>query len=94
MVDGFPLARYLDLVRRTDPMPQCGRVVRTVGLVIESEGPRARVGELCLLTRDGEPPLPVEVVGFRDGHLLSVPLGGTAGAASLQRRLGMPSSAG
>ncbi len=79
MPDGFPLPRYLDIVRRTDPLPLCGHVVRTVGLVVESRGPRASVGELCLLSREGKPPLPMEVVGFRDGSLLTVPLGGTAG---------------
>ena len=79
MADGFALGRYLDIVLRTDPLPLCGRVVRTVGLVVESNGPRASVGELCLLQRDGLPPLPMEVVGFRDGALLTVPLGGTAG---------------
>jgi flagellum-specific ATP synthase len=79
MSDGFSLGRYLDIVRRTDPLPLCGRVTRTVGLVVESSGPRASVGELCMLQRDGRPPLPMEVVGFRDGALLTVPLGGTAG---------------
>jgi len=79
VADGFALGRYLDIVLRTDPLPLCGRVVRTVGLVVESNGPRASVGELCLLQRDGLPPLPMEVVGFRDGALLTVPLGGTAG---------------
>ena len=35
---------------------------------------------MCELRRaSGEPPLPLEVVGFRDGLLLSVPLGDTAG---------------
>jgi flagellum-specific ATP synthase len=79
MSDGFSLGRYLDIVRRTDPLPLCGRVTRTVGLVVESSGPRASVGELCMLYRDGRSPLPMEVVGFRDGALLTVPLGGTAG---------------
>src|SRR4051812_39904168 len=32
-----------------------------------------------MLQREGLPPLPMEVVGFRDGALLTVPLGGTAG---------------
>jgi flagellum-specific ATP synthase len=76
----FTLTRYRDLVRRTDPLPVSGRVVRTVGLVVESSGPRARVGEICELRRDdGEPPLPLEVVGFREGLLLTVPLGTTTG---------------
>ncbi len=79
MRDGPSLQRYFDIARRTEPMPLCGKVVRTIGLVVESLGPRARVGELCFLSRTGEPALPMEVVGFRDGHLLTVPLGGTAG---------------
>ncbi|MGE3191000.1 MAG: FliI/YscN family ATPase [Vicinamibacterales bacterium] len=78
---GFSLDRYLARVNRAEPLPVMGRVVRTVGLVVESQGPRARVGELCELVghgRDGES-LTLEVVGFRDGHLLTVPLGTTAG---------------
>jgi FliI/YscN family ATPase len=55
-------------------------VVRVIGLLVESKGPRARVGDICVIAGDrGESPLPVEVVGFRDGHLLSVPLGDTVG---------------
>jgi len=60
--------------------PLSGRVVRVVGLLIESFGPRARVGEICEITgAPGDPPLIVEVVGFREGYLQSVPLGSTAG---------------
>ncbi|MDE3155566.1 MAG: FliI/YscN family ATPase [Acidobacteriota bacterium] len=76
----YSLTPYLDRLEHADPMPLSGHVVRTVGLVVESRGPRARVGELCeLLGPNGEPPVPVEVVGFRDGNVLSIPLGGTAG---------------
>jgi flagellum-specific ATP synthase len=76
----FSLARHRDVIRRTEPMPLAGRVVRTVGLVVESTGPRARIGEICELRRPkGEPPLPLEVVGFRDGLVLTVPLGSTTG---------------
>ena len=74
------LDRYLDRLKRADPLPITGRVTRTVGLVVESRGPRARVGELCeLVSADGGRPLPLEVVGFRDGALLTVPLGTTSG---------------
>lgn len=74
------LARYLDIVRRTDPLPVTGRVVRTTGLLVESRGPRARVGDVCELDRGpGTAPLALEVVGFRDGYLQSVPLGTTVG---------------
>jgi flagellum-specific ATP synthase len=78
--ESYSLSRYLELVRRANPTPASGLVVRTVGLLVESRGPRARVGELCELVQPGgEPGLALEVVGFRDGLLQSVPLGGTAG---------------
>lgn len=72
------LARYLDAVDRVDTLPLQGRVLRVVGLLIESEGPRARLGEVCDVV-SGETVLPVQVVGFRDGTLLTVPLGELAG---------------
>ena len=39
----FSLAPYLDLARRAESLPMTGRVVRTVGLLVESAGPRAQV---------------------------------------------------
>ena len=78
--DGFSLDRYLDTVHSADLTPVSGRVVRVVGLLVESLGPQARVGEVCAVSgMPGEAPLMTEVVGFRDGHLLSVPLGDTSG---------------
>lgn len=74
------LDSYRARLREAEPAPMFGHVTRVVGLVIESDGPRARVGDVCELRRaDGGAALPVEVVGFRDGRLLSVPLGDTAG---------------
>jgi FliI/YscN family ATPase len=70
---------YIGRLARIDPLPVEGRVVRTVGLLVESLGPPARIGDICELRRRGaEPPLSLEVVGFRDGHLLTIPLGSTA----------------
>lgn len=76
----FSLASYRQQVETIDPLPMVGQVVRTVGLLVESRGPRVRVGELCeLVTRNGDTPLLLEVVGFRDNLLQSVPLGSTTG---------------
>jgi FliI/YscN family ATPase len=76
----FSIEPYLDAVRHADPTPLEGRVARVVGLLIESVGPRARIGQTCEIAgAPGEPPLVVEVVGFREGHLQSVPLGATVG---------------
>lgn len=74
------LSSYLDTVSRVDTLPMVGKVVRTVGLLVESQGPRVRVGELCqVVSREGGAPLVLEVVGFRDNLLQSVPLGSTSG---------------
>ncbi|MFM1770094.1 MAG: hypothetical protein RJA22_2623 [Verrucomicrobiota bacterium] len=53
-----------------------GRVAQLTGLVIESEGPLAAIGEVCRIesARDGGVTL-AEVVGFRNHHLLLMPLG-------------------
>jgi flagellum-specific ATP synthase len=92
--DAFSLARYMDRVAHADCLPVAGRVVRTVGLLVESDGPRARVGDLCELQGvPGETPLTVEVVGFRDGRLLSVPLGGTTGIRAGDRIVARGSTA-
>jgi flagellum-specific ATP synthase len=78
--ESFSLARYIARVEHVDTMPASGRVIRSVGLLIESAGPRASVGEICEITgAPDEQSLPVQVVGFRDGTLLTVPLGDTAG---------------
>ena len=73
------LDRYLARIPTIEPAPVTGQVVRVVGLLVESNGPAASVGEICEIRTGRSTPLPVEVVGFRDGRLLSVPLGETAG---------------
>ena len=81
------LHRALARVRETRVTEICGRVVQLIGLVIESEGPVAAVGEVCRIesTRSavpdgapgggGERSTLAEVVGFRNHHLLLMPLG-------------------
>ena len=92
--DAFSLARFVERVGRVECLPLQGRVVRTVGLLVESEGPRARVGDLCELPgAPGEEPLALEVVGFREGRLLSVPLGGTTGIRAGDRIVARGSTA-
>ncbi len=53
-----------------------GRVIQVVGLVIESEGPMAAIGEVCrLIDRKGREICRAEVVGFREERILSMVLG-------------------
>ena len=86
MSSGFSLDPYVERLATIDTMPAYGRVVRTVGLLIESSGPRVSVGTMCEVGGgNGTEPLPVQVVGFRDSIVLSVPLGDTVGVKAGDR---------
>ncbi len=56
-----------------------GKVSRIVGLTVESIGPDAFLGEVCKLNLNGKQPL-CEVVGFKDGRVLLMPLEDLSGA--------------
>jgi len=58
-----------------------GRVVKVIGLVIESEGPVASLGEVCRIRcgSGSKAATLAEVVGFRDNHVLLMPLGELSG---------------
>jgi len=58
-----------------------GKVVNVVGLTIESVGPEAKLGDLCLIQPNvGDlPPAMAEVVGFRDRKNLLMPYSITTG---------------
>jgi flagellum-specific ATP synthase len=70
------LAPYFEAVHTADLMRHRGRVTSLIGLVIEATGLRAEVGELCAISVGrNEPPVAAEVVGFRSGRTLLMPLG-------------------
>jgi flagellum-specific ATP synthase len=74
------LAEAARTIRTADLARRRGRVGDLIGLIIEATGVEAQVGELCLVG-DGrrEPPVPTEVVGFRSGRTLLMPLGELGG---------------
>jgi len=51
-----------------------GHINRVIGLVIESIGPEASIGELCLIETEEEN-IKAEVVGFDDNKVLMMPIG-------------------
>lgn len=64
------------LVRSCKTLRVWGKVTKIVGLVVEGYCPTASVGTLCeILPLDGSEPVAAEVVGFRDGVALLMPLG-------------------
>jgi flagellum-specific ATP synthase len=75
----LPVNRLEGMLRRvqeTQVIRNHGRVVQLIGLVIESEGPLAAVGEICRIESARHDGFTLaEVVGFRDHHVLLMPLG-------------------
>ena len=72
--------RLLQRVRATPAGEGRGRVVQVIGLVIESEGPMVSVGEVCRIESPRHDASTLaEVVGFRNHHVLLMPLGETHG---------------
>lgn len=77
---GHRLAQAFQRARDTRVLENRGRVVQLIGLVIESEGPLCAVGEVCRIEsarHDGS--TLAEVVGFRNHHVLLMPLGEVRG---------------
>ena len=60
-------------LERIDPLVWTGRVTKIVGLLVESDGPSAAVGDLCELAA-GDRRIRAQVIGFREGRVLLMPL--------------------
>lgn len=86
------LARYRERLTSIDPLITWGRVTRLVGCTVESQGPPAEVGEVCLIANCDGRQITAEVVGFRGGQLILMPVGDLTGIApgSLVRATGEP----
>ncbi len=59
------LDKYLDAIVDVDPAKFVGKVVHVQGLLIESRGPRAAVGELCHINSSRGRTLAAEVVAIK-----------------------------
>lgn len=55
-----------------------GRITETVGMLIKAVVPNVKMGEVCLIKRDGEP-LRTQVVGFTKEEVFLSPLGEMSG---------------
>ena len=73
------LAPYYEKLARIETCRWTGTVTELVGLLVESSGPVAAVGDFCeIITQSGRP-IRTQVIGFRDGRVLSLPLEETDG---------------
>ncbi len=70
------MKKYLDKIEHLDLVKVNGRVMQVIGLVIESIGPSASLGEVCAIkSRNDEVICLAEVVGFKNNRVLSMALG-------------------
>ena len=69
--------KFIDAVDQCVSIKLTGKVTQVIGLVIESQGPVVSVGELCYVHSHlpDVPPVPAEVVGFREGYVMLMPVG-------------------
>lgn len=56
-----------------------GRITETIGMIIRAVVPGVKIGEICLVKRDGMEPLMCEVVGFTSEEVILSPLGEMTG---------------
>ena len=71
----FEIDRYRAAMREVPGRQEYGKVIEAVGLSIQSQGPQVGLGELCYVEQPGGGALPAEVVGFREGRVILMPLG-------------------
>ena len=73
------VTRAAHALQDADLSRRVGRVNDLIGLIIEATGVQVEIGEVCMVgegrERGGREPVPTEVVGFRGGRTLLMPLG-------------------
>ncbi|MDR3700481.1 MAG: FliI/YscN family ATPase [Candidatus Sulfopaludibacter sp.] len=74
MNESVSLAAYFEELDRASPLQWTGQVTQVIGLLIESRGPSAAIGDFCEVLASSGRPIRTQVIGFRNGRVLSMPL--------------------
>ncbi len=70
------IERFSAVIDKVEPIRMNGKVTDVIGLVIVSIGPQANLGEICtIVDHKGNEISKAEVIGFKDGKVLSIALG-------------------
>lgn len=66
---------YLTAISKADTYKRYGKVLRVVGIMIESKGPAANIGEVCYIhpSAQKDEPIIAEVVGFNEERIILMP---------------------
>jgi FliI/YscN family ATPase len=74
MTERISLAPYVAELDRVSPFRWTGQVTEVVGLLIESHGPCVAIGDFCEVLTANRRRIRTQVIGFRNGRVLSMPL--------------------
>jgi flagellum-specific ATP synthase len=70
------LAKYTSAIEEADIYKRYGKVQRVIGIMIESIGPAANIGEVCYIhpaIKNNKKPVLAEVVGFNNENIILMP---------------------
>lgn len=74
------LARYYRTIEQTNPIRLYGKVSEIIGLLVEGHDTGSSIGEMCRIYPNGQnDSIMAEVVGFRNGKVLMMPIEGLNG---------------
>jgi flagellum-specific ATP synthase len=77
--EGLDLRPLIENIENREYYRWTGTVLAMVGLLVESAGPAAALGDFCEIHCAGGRRIRTQVIGFRDGHVLSMPFEETTG---------------
>ncbi|MFG6148915.1 flagellar protein export ATPase FliI [Halobacillus sp. B23F22_1] len=66
----------LQAIQKADPYKRFGKISRVIGLMVESKGPEASIGDVCYIHTPSSPrakKIAAEVIGFQEEKLLLMP---------------------
>ena len=73
------MEKVIETLEEVEITSVSGRITEIVGMLIKAVVPQIKIGELCLVKRQGMEPLMCEVVGFTSEEAFLSPLGEMAG---------------
>jgi len=84
------LAKCREKIREAETVEYSGKVVKVVGLTVESNGPTVNMGDVCrIYASEGDGYVEAEVVGFKDQRVQLMPFGDMTGVGFGSRVVSM-----
>src|SRR5436305_11598333 len=74
IADHFATQSYIQQISQLELLRWRGVITDVTGFVIESRGPAAKIGGFCEIQSQSGKTIRTQVIGFRNGHILSMPL--------------------